>query len=137
MLVVVRVVRGVAMLSMHIVDVVLMRDRGMATVLGVDMHVGVVRQMHLMYRIVAIGQLVDVVRTGCVDVAVMEVVDVVLMRHRGMAAPLIVDVCVVLDGCMSRARSARTRRGVVHAQDGSRGRGGRSAVRAWPSLAYP
>ena len=115
MLVVVGVVGGVAMLSMHVVDVVVMGDRGMATVLGVDMHVSVVRQVHLVDRIVAVGQLVDVVRAGRVDMAVMEVVDVVLMRHRGMAAPLIVDVRMVFDGCVSRARSARSRRGVVHA----------------------
>ena len=116
MFVVVGVVPGVAMLSVHVVDVVLVQDCRMAAVLGVDMHVGVVRQMHLMRRIVAIGQLVDVIGARLVGVAVVEVVDVVLMRHSGMAAPLIVDVRVALDGCMWRARSARSRGHVLHAE---------------------
>lgn len=78
----------------HEVHVVPVRHRGVATGLGVDVHVRAVRQMLLVSGLVAVGQLVNMVRTGRVHMPVMQVVDVILVRHRGMSAPLVVDMFV-------------------------------------------
>lgn len=121
MLVVVGLVGGVAMLSVQVVDVIVVGHRSMAAFEGVDMHVGAMGQVGLVRRLLAIGELIDMVGAGRVHVPVMEVVDVVVMRDRGMAAPLVVDVPVVLDRRVVRGRSGRLPGSIAHGQEGSRG----------------
>jgi hypothetical protein len=121
MLVVVRLVGRVTMLSMQVVDMIIMGDRGMTAVEGVDMHVGAVGQVGLVRWLLAVGELIDMVGAGRVYMPVMEVVDVVVMRDRGMAAPLVMNVLVVLDRRVVRDRCGRLPGSILHGRNGSRG----------------
>ena len=97
MLVVVGAVGRVAMLPVEIVDVISVAHRDMPAVTSVDVHVGAVRQVRLVDRLLAVGQLIDMVVARRVHVSVMEVIDVVIVWHGRMTTPLVVDVAVVLD----------------------------------------
>jgi hypothetical protein len=114
MLVVVRVVRGMAMLPVQVVHVVFMAHSDMSAVGRVNVHVGAVRKMRLVDRLVAVGQLIDMVVARRVHVSVMEVVHVVIVWHGRMTAPLVVDVVMVLDRRVVRCRASRLPGYVVH-----------------------
>ncbi len=114
MLVVVRVVRSVAMLPVQVVHVVLVAHGDMSAVERVNVHMGAVRQMRLVDRFLAVGQLIDMVVARRVHVSVMEVVHVVIVWHGRMTAPLVVDVAMVLDRRVVQCRSSRLPGYVVH-----------------------
>ena len=97
MLVVVSLMHGMAVASVHVVEVAFMGYGLMTAVLAVHVHMGTVREVHGMPDVVAVGQRFDVVRARGVDPAIMEVVDVVLVRHRRMSAPLVVDMLMPVD----------------------------------------
>ena len=120
MLVVVGLVHRVSVLAVQIVDMVLVIDDLMTAVGLVDMHVCAVRQVQLARGLVATGQLVDVVGTGTVDVAVVEEVDVVVVWDRSVAAPAVVSMLVTVDRQVRRVAVDSSGRTVVHRQDGSR-----------------
>jgi len=100
MLVVVRVVRGMAMLPVQVVHVVFMAHSDMSAVGRVNVHVGAVRKMRLVDRLVAVGQLIDMVVARRVHVSVMEVVHVVIVWHGRMTAPLV--------GCLGTSFTSET-----------------------------
>ena len=75
--VVVAVVRGVTMLAVHEIDVVGMRHRVMAAFVLVDVHVGAVRDVD---GVRVRHDLIHVSRARVMDIAVMEEVDVILVR---------------------------------------------------------
>jgi hypothetical protein len=87
-------------------------------------------------RLLAIGQLVDMVGAGPVDVPVVEVVDMVVMWDGGVPTPLVVDMAMVVDRRVIGARNARPSGSVVHAPTVAEV-GASSTCSATPSLAYP
>jgi hypothetical protein len=105
-LVVVDVVPRVAVAAVDVVDVVPVGHGGMAAAVVVDMHVASVREVvaHEVDRAD-----VDVVLVHVVDVAVVEEVDVILVRHRRVATEAVVGVGVLLEGQAGRLahRAAR------------------------------
>jgi hypothetical protein len=105
-LVVVDVVPRVAMVAMDVVEVVLVGNGRVAAAILVHVHVPRVCDVRVGAREHAI-QVVDVVLMDVVDVAVVEEVHVVLVRHRGVAAETVVDVGVLLQGPVGSAVSHR------------------------------
>jgi hypothetical protein len=87
-LVVVDVVPGVAVIPVDVVDVVLVGDRGVAAAGLVHVHVPEVRDVRFGGR----ERDVHVVLVDVVDVAVVQEVHMVLVRHGGVAAEAIVHV---------------------------------------------
>jgi hypothetical protein len=96
-LVVVRAVRGVTMLAMDEVVVVLVRDERVAATRDVDVHVRLVRQVRDRRRG---GQALDMVVAGVMQLAVVEVIDMVAVEDGRVAAPGMVSVAMVLDRAM-------------------------------------
>ena len=99
MLVVVDVVPGVAVITVHVVEMALMGDRHVATTILVHVHVPRMRDVGVRARANAL-QVVHVVLVHVVDMAIVEEVHVVLMRHRGVTAEAVVHVGVLLQRLM-------------------------------------
>ena len=108
-LVVVDVVPRVEMLAVAIVHVVPMRDGRMAAVRAVDVHVPRVR---LVDRLQLRDDLVHMIGLEVMQMPVVEVVEMVVMRDRRVAAPRIVGVRVVVVGVVRDGRGMH-RRGIV------------------------
>jgi hypothetical protein len=98
-LVVVDVVPRVAVVPVDVVDVVLVGDRGVPAAVLVHVHVPGVRDVSFRARGNAL-RIVHVVFVDVVDVPVVQEVDVVLVRHRGVAAEAVVHVRVLLERVM-------------------------------------
>jgi hypothetical protein len=94
-LVVVVDVPGVAMVVVHVVEVTFVRHGDVAAVFAMSVHVPAVLGMD---QAVAV---VDVVPVGVVDVPVVEEVDMVLVRKRGVAAGHSMEVGMLSVGLMS------------------------------------
>ena len=97
MLVVVGAVHCVTVLSVDEVVVVLVRDERVAAARDMDVHVGLVRQVRDRRRG---GQALDMVVARMMELAVVEVVDMVAVEDLRMAAPAMVSVEMVLDRTM-------------------------------------
>jgi hypothetical protein len=95
-LVVVDVVPGVPVAAVDVVQVALVRDRGMPAPLRVDVHVAGMREV-ARPQIDDRVDVVDVILVDVVDVAVVQEVDVILVRDGGMPAEPIVDVSVLFE----------------------------------------
>jgi hypothetical protein len=98
-LVVVDVVARVAMVAVDVVEVALVRHRDVAAALLVHVHVPRVRDVGAGARKGArehAAQVVHVVLVDVMDVAVVEEVNVILVRHRGVPAVPVVDMRVLL-----------------------------------------
>jgi hypothetical protein len=98
-LVVVDVVPGVAVITVHVVEMALVGDRHVATAILVHVHVPRMRDVGVRARGNAL-QVVDVVLVHVVEMAIVEEVHVVLVRHRGVAAEAVVHVGVLLQRLM-------------------------------------
>jgi len=97
------VVTGVAVVTVHVVDVVPVADDRMAAAILVDVHVACVGDVSRRTR----GRLVHVIAVDVVDMAVMQEVGVILVRHRRMSTEALVDVRVLLDRMMRGGVSHR------------------------------
>ena len=96
MLVVVDVVPGVAVVPVDVVDVVQVGYGRMAAAVLVHVHVSGVRDVpDSLYRL-----LVNVIAVDEVDVAVVEVVHVVLVRNCRVPAEAVVDMGVLIERMM-------------------------------------
>ena len=91
MLVVVVAVAGVTVLAVLVVDVAGMLDRGMAAGGAVDVHVAGVAQMERGHRG---GDIIHVIDVEVMDVAIVEVVQVVPMGDGRVTAPRVMLVVV-------------------------------------------
>jgi hypothetical protein len=83
MLVVVGRVRRVAMVTVDVVDVVLVGQRRVTTVHGVHVHVAGVREVRRAWRG---GDVVHVVAVDVVEVALVNEVEMIVVRDRGVSA---------------------------------------------------
>jgi hypothetical protein len=104
-LVVVDVVARVAMVAVDVVEVALVRHRDVAAALLVHVHVPRVRDVGAGARKGArehAAQVVHVVLMNVMDVAVVEEVNVLLVRHCGMAAEAVVHVGMLLQRPVGR-----------------------------------
>jgi hypothetical protein len=90
------VVTGVAVVPVRVVDVVPMDNDRMAAAILMHVHVPGVRDVG---RGIC-RRLVHVIAMDVVDMAVMQEVGVILVRHRRMPAEALVDVRVLLDRMM-------------------------------------
>jgi hypothetical protein len=114
-LVVVDMVPGVAVITVHVVEMALVGDRHVATAILVHVHVPRMRDVgawargHALQVVdvvlvhvvdMAVVEEVHVVLVDVVDVAVVEEVHVVLVWHRGVAAEAVVHVGVLLQRLM-------------------------------------
>lgn len=91
MLVVVVAVGRVQVLAVPVVGVVRVGRRRVATAGAVDVHVAGVREMR---RSPPRGTLVDVVAVGMVEVAVVEVVEMIPVDDLRVAAPAVMHMAV-------------------------------------------
>ncbi len=97
MLVVMDVVPGMAVVAVHVVEVVLVGDRGVSAAGLVDVHVSGMRNVGAKIRP---GLLVDMVLVDVVDMPVVQEVHVVVVGHGGVAAEPVVGVGMSLDRVM-------------------------------------
>ncbi len=103
MLVVVHVVTGVAVVPVDVIDVVPVGDDRMAAAILVHVHVPRVRDVRDWIG----GFLVYVITVDEVDVAVVQEVDVTLVRHRRMPAARVMDVRMLVGSKMLSVASHR------------------------------
>jgi hypothetical protein len=110
-------VRGVAVLAVLEIQVVQVLDRRVPAALAMDVHVAGVGQVQTVECRCHIIHVIDV---QVVDVAIMEVVQVVAMGHRCVTAPPVMPVGVGLVRLMLQRRARR------HGPDGRTDRAGRA-----------
>jgi hypothetical protein len=118
-LVVVRLMGRVTMATVHIVHVIAVVQRIVATISRVHVHMRGMWQMGSHGRPATVRQLIHVVVAGLVHMPVVEVVHMILVWDCGMAAPRIVHMSVPVYRSMPGVR-LRVHACVVHVLDGSR-----------------
>lgn len=103
-LVVVDVVSRVAMDAVPVVDVIPVRDRLVPATRAVDVHVAGMWEVE---RVEGARHVVHVVGIKVVDVALVEEVEVVVMRDGGMTTPAVMEMVVVVVGRVGVVRLRR------------------------------